>query len=796
MKLFFTILFCMALSQVQSQQLKTIELLAPESKETTDLSFLKEELKGKQVVLLGEHTHGHGNIFEMKARVVEYLHKELGFTTFAMESPMYEIWKMSKKGFSKKGFNDAVFSVWSDTSEFQRLVDYLDENNLKVIGFDSQVNDAPSFIEDFFDYLEKENIDLKLDQDDVGIIIEGVLTIVKFDEQDIKFRNFEKELNRIIKQIEKLEDTEDNYYWKQFTKSLLACAQDAYFNVEPIYSTIVGDKDYNIRDKQMAENLLSYIKRYPNEKIIGWADNIHFINDNSSITKPIARDFIPMGSYIKKELKDKVYSLATIHANDSLLDTNIYKWTSTPIKSNSFEYYLKKLDKPYLFVSSNQEVMKLPKFTRLLDFIDFTEARVDQLHDGYIFFQHATSPKLEYEREVLSRKNEEVNNEIVQKDIEQTIVFKGQIFDEESKESIPFATVVLKKDNIYRVADENGKFELSIKNSPKEESSVEISSVGYATKIILLDSLEDKIYLKSQFEQLSEVVIKRAVSSKAVLKKAISSSKINHPTSPFNFKRYSMILINKDDKSLIDLELVTKDYNQGYQTQFVTTQRVEQVKWNEKSTSNKYQSSSRFFGFRENPIQYSNILHKRKYKKFELTYVTSDEKDSEKWYIIEFATERNKWSYTNKTYPTKYSGRVYIDKENFAVLRVVENWETSLSREEIQKYFKHQEIARNTSQLTSKQENTVEFAQVDNDGKYYGISYFARVITEIITDKNQFENNLSEISSFAFDFETDDVEELEYEHRVKNNTKLNRVEYDEKFWNDFYNKKVKTGIKF
>ena len=477
--------------------------------------------------------------------------------------------------------------------------------------------------------------------------------------------------------------------------------------------------------------------------------------------------------------------MATIHANDSLLNTKVYQWTQTPIMVNSFEYDLKMLGKPYLFVSSNQEAMKVPKMTRLLDFIDFSEARVDQLHDGYIFLQHATSPKLEYEREVLSKKQEQAIAKLGQSENKQSIVFKGQIIDLDSSESIPFATVVIKKNNIYRVADENGKFEFPIDKSIDGEFSVEISSVGYETKTAVLKSLSDKIYLKNQFEQLAEVVIKKALAPKVVLKKAISDKNSNHPSSPFNFKRYSRILINKNDKSLVDLELITKDYNQGYQTQFITTQRVEQVRWNAKAATNKYQTSSQFFGFRENPVQYSNILHKRKYKKFELKFVTSEEKDSENWYIIEFSIQRNKWSYTNKTYPTKYSGRVYIDKENFAILKVVENWETSLNRDEIQKYFKHQESMRNISQETSKQENTVEFTQVNNDGKYYATKYFARTIVEKITDSNQFENSLSEISSMAFDFEIEDVELLEYEHRAKNNTELNRVLYDEKFWEDF-----------
>ena len=170
------------ISNSQSQHLKTFKLLPPESNQYTDLEFLNKELQGKQLVMLGEYTHMYGNIFEMKARIIEYLHKELGYTTIAMESSMYDLWLMNKKGFTSKGFNKAVWGVWSQTKEFQRLVNYIDSNNIKVIGFDSQVKNSSQFIDDFFDYCDDNNIDLKLDEDDMGIIIEGVLESVIFEE--------------------------------------------------------------------------------------------------------------------------------------------------------------------------------------------------------------------------------------------------------------------------------------------------------------------------------------------------------------------------------------------------------------------------------------------------------------------------------------------------------------------------------------------------------------------------------------------------------------------------------------
>jgi erythromycin esterase-like protein len=777
---------------IQSQKLKTIELLPPESKELEDLSFLKEELKGKQLVMLGEQTHMYGNIFEMKARIIEYLHKELNFTTIAMESSMYDIWKMNKNGFNSEDFNSAIWGVWSSSLEFQRLVDYIENNNLKVIGFDSQVNNTSQFVEDFFEYCENQNIILKLDEDDFGIVIEGVLENVTVEEDDIKYKVFEKELYRIIEQLEKLEDNNANYYWKQFIKSLLACSQDAYYNKEEIFTTDFGNKNDNIRDKQMADNLLSYINRNPTEKVICWADNVHIINNNSSIKKPIAKEFISMGFYINKELKDKSYSLATIHANDSLFDFGTKKWHLTPIKNNSFEYELSKINKPYLFVSSNQEGMKLTKTTRLLNFIDFTEARLDQLHNGYIFLKNAILPKQETLKDSISTsKNQlDLGKKIAQIEKGKNLILKGQILDSETNEPIPFATIILKKEEIYRVADEHGFFELPVKKTMLQNVSVAISSMGFESKTIVLEELKEKTYLKPNFEQLKEVVITGYLSPKIVLKKAILNKELNHPVVPFNFYRYGKVLVNINDTNELDLELITKDHDNGYLSPFTTTQRVEQIKWNKNTNLKKYKYSSQFYSYRQNAIRYANILHKRKYKKFKLNFIKSDNYLNDNLYVIAFETERNKWNYTNRGYPTKYSGRVYINKDNFAIVKVVENWETILKTEELKKHFKGYVGYNNILQTTIKEENSCYYSNVLDNGKYYATRYFNRRYNETLNTDNQKNYAVFESDSYLFDFELNNVENIEFEWRKKEQTVLNRVEYDKVFWDSFYKREI------
>ena len=796
MKIIFTLFSCLFLTIAQSQDLKTIELLPPESKEHKDMSFLKDELQDKQLVMLGEQTHMYGNIFEMKTRVVEYLYQELGFTTIAMESSMYDIWKMNQDGFSSKAFNEAIWGVWSSSLEFQRLVDYIDKNNLKVIGFDSQFNNVSGFIEDFYDYCESSDIKIKLDEDDMGIIIEGILDNLTIEEEDISYFTYEEELQRIIKQIEKLQPSETNYYWKQFTKSLLAGSQDAYNNNKEILTTDFGNKNHNIRDKQMADNLLSYINRNPNEKIIVWADNIHVINDNSSIKKPIAKDFISMGTYIKKELNDKAYSLATIHANDSIFDTGSKKWEATPVKENSFEAQLDHLNQPYLFVTSDQEGMHATKETRLLDFIDFTEARLDQLHDGYIFFQHATRPKRETASIAISNKQPDSGSKIDQIEVGQHVLLKGQILDKETNAAIPFGTLILKQEEIYRVADEDGFFELPVKKEMIKQVSVAISSMGFEPKTILLKDLTQKIYLAPKFQELAEVVVTGFLSPKTVLKKAVLSKKENHPTEPFNFYRYGNVIVNVNDTTHLDLELITKDYDMGYLSPYVISQRVEQIKWNKNTNPKSYKTSSQFFSYRQNAIRYANILHKRKYKKFKLNFVKSDKPDDDGLYIIAFETERNKWNYTNRGYPTKYSGRVYIARESFAIVKVVENWETTLNKEEIEKYYDGNESYKNIISTTLKEENSCTYSDVVGNGKYYATEYFNSSYREILDKDNKKQNSMMVLDSHLFDFELKDVEEIEYfEYNNKKENSLNRVEYEKTFWDSFYKRQIADKLK-
>ncbi len=793
MKKTLFIILIISIFNSKAQDLVVHELLPPDSKEHTDLHFLNKELEGNRIVMLGEKTHMYGNIFEMKIRVIEYLHEELGYNTIAMESPMYAIWKMNRSSFSPKNFNNANNSVWSKTIEFQRLVKYIEKNNIKVIGFDSQINNNyQQFIDDFFNYCKKQNIKITLKSEDMAIVIEGILNIVQYEKYDISFTDFERELKNIIHQISELGATDDNYYWKQFVKGVLACSRDAYYNDNDKYIFSYVDKQNNFRDKQMADNILSYMARNKDEKVICWADNMHTIVNISSIKKSVKNGFIPMGSYIKKSLGKEAYSLATLHANDSILNIKTNRWHKTPILKPSFEHTLQSFNLPYLFVSSNQEHMKVIQKQRLLSFSKFTEARLDQLHDGYIFLKHATIPKDELN--LVSKDTANTINKSLHKNKKVKVTYlKGQVLDFETNAPIPYANIILKSKAMYRIADDHGKFKFPVPNKTSLNSLVTVSSMGYSSKNIPLSDLNSKIKLNPNFESLEEVVLTGHLSPKVVLKKAIEKIEENHPTTPFNTKRYHHTIKYRDDKLIQDIELIAKEYDQGYRQPYVSTQNYKQIRRN-LVLDKKYKGQLVSTGVgRENPIRYANILHKRKYKKFNLKFVKSNNSKNDDLYIISFDINRDRWNYTNRAYPTAYSGKIFINRNNFAIIKITENWETTLRKKKIKKYkfwLGEKFLFNKFKEIKIKEKSICSFSNIYNN-KHYLSKMIKTSYVEIIDINNKLKNSVYESKSMFFDINTKDVEKIEYKKYKQYH--LKKIKYNKKFW-DLFDKSNKQMI--
>jgi len=91
---------------------------------TDFLCFLDEELKNKQILLLGEQLHQDGATLQMKTRMVRYLHEKLGYNVILYETGLYDMYLMNQDGRQRMNPSKAVWTFWWGSNETKSLWEY------------------------------------------------------------------------------------------------------------------------------------------------------------------------------------------------------------------------------------------------------------------------------------------------------------------------------------------------------------------------------------------------------------------------------------------------------------------------------------------------------------------------------------------------------------------------------------------------------------------------------------------------------------------------------------------------
>lgn len=658
-----------------SQNTISKSIILSEPPISKEFSFLKDELKDVQVVMLGEISHFDGNVFETKTEIIKYLVENMGFDVIAFESGIYDLWKaqneISRGANCKQVFRNSLFSMWGKRQEFQSFITFFETNKakLKLFGFDHQITSTDgisNLSNDLFSYSKQINHNIKLNKDDFSLLLESISNSGMFDESDISYLIFSSELNKLKQKVIQQKNSEEKFYWSQILNGLLTLGEDA-FTRQNFTSTFNCTSIDNIRDKQMAENLLVYIKQNPEAKIICWGANQHFTNNLKSVKTPIIKDFMPMGTYIKKALEDKMYSLAAVTANDSIFLQN--KWYSTPIKESSFEDVLKKqfITNPVFFSAKQLELNEI-KQNRLYSPITFIEGNLSDFHDGYLFFPKTSLSTIdEYDDEIHTTTN------------------KKEVVDDEK--------------------------EFDIKQRPNETL-------------------------------IEEVVIYSKNTPYQILKKAIGSFDKNYPTKGFSSDLKTNILIKVADTTCVDADVLAQQYDLGYVNRdFRNTKKVLETKW---KVSKNFQTESfkEYHGLMYNsPIQYAPLLKDNKFKKFELNVEGTTKINNEEVIIIQFSSPRNHSTFTRRVYLSNYSGYIYINKSDNAIIKIIENWQVT----DFPISFRDGYVLKNNlSKYTNKEylnESTItEFVK---DNNLYFIKNAKNVVSGIlyneVNDKTDYE---------------------------------------------------------
>ena len=337
------------------------------------------EVKGRDVVALGEFTHGAQEIFDSRNSLIKELHQKLGFDLILFESGLGEVgavyrdWNQVEDSKLTSGF----FFGWRNAA-FLELMLYARERNLTVAGFDVQRTGsvftnrvgAASFTE-----LESRFVALK----------------AKLSSYRTQASTVRSEYDALTKMYATEYDQLNDTFERRVIKNRLTYLNYMYqFCVDKDWS-----KRWAARDEAMADNVIWILQQNPDRKAIIIGHNYHISRHNPKEQV--------MGEVLAKRFGKQLYVLG-VFAGAGSIHNNAGK------REVLSEPDLKKMDLKHLALQDGYEIgfLSLPSHSNLRNqwlfepmiandtFIDLSKGNrltLTRWFDGVLLIDHVTPPQ-------------------------------------------------------------------------------------------------------------------------------------------------------------------------------------------------------------------------------------------------------------------------------------------------------------------------------------------------------------------------------------------------------------------
>ncbi|QZT35947.1 erythromycin esterase family protein [Halosquirtibacter xylanolyticus] len=655
--------------------------------------ILTEKLKNKQVILIGDATHGERAVMEFNIHFIKFLHEEMGYNTIAFESGLYDLYRAQKNIDEGEEVGEeitnSVFSIWASTDIFQELIQYIRNNKseIQIIGFDSQFTGGYStndFVNDLKSLLNKHHKEEDIDYELLKKVFTNFGTIfdTKLSHED--FRTFGKNLKRITKCLKNIkgEGSEDLELWIQFIESTETMARDYYEN----HPGSVSPKEFkaymsNNRDLQMAKNLLFHLSQHPNEKVVCWGASTHFANDLSSTKNKELLQYKPMGRHLKNQLEDRIFSYAPIIGSGEYgafgEESNIGR-----LSENSIEYKLMKEGAPYQWIDLNNKGLfesYAIEHTRL-------SAEWSDVFDAFIYIPKTEPTSLANSS---SNSDEDQEIEVTTTDNENhSIHIKGVVVDQNNK-AIPFCNIGLKEELIGTVSYQDGHYELFM---PKDidTKTILFSCIGYTSRELPIDHIPETVVLKKEDRVLDEVMVQaKALDPKEILKKAIRNIPNNYIQEDYNIEIYSRGQLADANGLKVQSKLLALLYDKNgvnYKENMYVRQTqaaYDTIDFNYNIES--YRSSACFVATATYFMPYfdlistTHLLKKDQINRLKLKLSGTSKLDSQKVYKVDFE-RKYRYRYAEGLDVEKVIGTFFINASDYAVIKIDIHWEFNIPK--------------------------------------------------------------------------------------------------------------------
>ncbi|MFZ4523057.1 MAG: erythromycin esterase family protein [Bacteroidales bacterium] len=314
-----------------------------ETNSLDELLPVEKFVKEKEIVGMGEATHGTKEFFNMKAKMFKFLATHCGFRVFAIEATYGGTLKINDyvlygKGDVLSAMKGMEFWTW-DTEEVKELIEWMkrynqekpDGKKLKFYGFDCQSFKGPNNA--LVDYVREVDPD-HLDEFTKGLsVLNDSSYLYFYTLNDGKSKRSEvSAIHQIITFADSwFKEKRDTY----ISRSNKERYDLAFYNIENLRQALLlkDNASYNYfyhRDSCMAQNI-KWIHEFENAKVFAWAHNGHICKWSPYSSA----NFRSMGSYLNDLFGESYYNIGFVFSEGNF---QAYDWPTAKIKKGLQEF--------------------------------------------------------------------------------------------------------------------------------------------------------------------------------------------------------------------------------------------------------------------------------------------------------------------------------------------------------------------------------------------------------------------------------------------------------------------------
>ena len=688
-----------------------VRSINPADTDFRDLEFLKAEIGPARVVMLDEPSHGEGNVFEAKIRLLRFLREQMGFTTVAFESGFYDLHKAQQAleagASAQEAIGNSVFPIWTGAQEFQALLPLLGPGGLRVAGFDPQLSGEYSgdMVDELREFLAAQKGAAAVNYDYLEEVASYMHDYFELP-PDAKPDDVEKETGKVNRLLEKIiasaptgKRADEARLWQQNVRSLVAQLRD-YADKSPrnLDENSFKAVDSNPRDAQMADNLLWYLRQHPQEKVVCWAALPHLANRLERFQNAEIQAYRPMGRAVKDGLgADQVYILGTLAGGGSY-----GSWSeagrAVPLPgAGSLEAELAAQPADYAFVSLKHDAPGRELTTYAFEYKPLAGLWSEAV-DGFLFVRsvqppHAVSllaagPAADTTAVKAQPTANALNPVLAPRQVRMATAgttVRGVVLDQKTQAPVPYASVSVPGRGVGTVTDGQGRFGLVVPAG----GQLAVSSVGYATATVPAAAGGLTVYLRPSAYELAGVQVQgESLDPRKIMKKVLAALPKNYETGNYSAEVYTHRQTTNFDTLSYETESVSQFFvPAGYHHWaggFLMLGTVPQRLTKEVHLTKAFAKIQKLFSEQEgqgfnsssaDPVRTSPLFNAGRLRKFQLHLDSVVERAGQTVYLISFVAKHANLRSTGTYLTAEYSGQLHVQQRDYAVTRYEALWQ-------------------------------------------------------------------------------------------------------------------------